>query len=226
MGQAIAQRLTAPGDRVTLQCHRHPKALSNLKDWPAADYQVVRVDFCQKDQLEAFRADLGETDILINAAAVTTTELLPNLEPTQIDVMLDVNIRALVAICQAVIPGMLVRRQGVIINLSSVAASRGNRGQSVYAGTKGFVEAFTRTLAAEYGGRGVRCNAVAPGAIDAGSLKALLSYAHTEVKQATAAGRLGTAAEVAAAVAYLCHSDASFVNGHTLAVDGGFTQGV
>jgi 3-oxoacyl-[acyl-carrier protein] reductase len=226
IGQAIAKRLAAVGDRVVLQCHRHAEALSDLSDWPAADYRIVNLDFSRRSELDAFCDDLGETDLLVNAAAVTATGVLPNLESEQIDLMLEVNIRALVAICRAVVPGMLVRRGGVIINLSSVAASRGNRGQSVYAGTKGFVEAFTRSLAAEYGGRGVRCNAVAPGAIDAGSLKQLLSYAGDEVRRATAAGRLGTPADVAAAVAYLCDGDASFVNGHCLAVDGGFSRGV
>jgi 3-oxoacyl-[acyl-carrier protein] reductase len=226
IGQAIARRLATTGDRVVLQCHRHAEALNDLTGWPRADYRVVNVDFSQRPELDAFCADVGETDLLVNGAAVTATGILPNLESEQIDLMLEVNIRALVSICRAVVPGMLVRRHGVIVNLSSVAAQRGNRGQSVYAGTKGFVEAFTRALAAEYGGRGVRCNAVAPGAIDAGSLKELLSYAGDEVKQATATGRLGTAADVAAAVAYLCDSDGSFVNGHCLAVDGGFSQGV
>jgi 3-oxoacyl-[acyl-carrier protein] reductase len=226
IGQAIAQRLAASGDRVVLQCHRHGDALNDLTGWPQADYRVVNVDFSQRSALEAFCSDLGETDLLVNGAAVTATGVLPNLESAQIDLMLEVNIRALVAICQAVVPGMLVRRRGVIVNLSSVAAGRGNRGQSVYAGTKGFVEAFTRALAAEYGARGIRCNAVAPGAIDAGSLRELLRYAGDEVKQATASARLGTPADVAAAVAYLCESDGSFVNGHCVAVDGGFSRGV
>jgi 3-oxoacyl-[acyl-carrier protein] reductase len=226
IGQAIARRLAAPGDRVVLQCHRHAEALNDLASWPPADYRVTSVDLSRRSELETFCTDLGETDLLVNGAAVTSTGLLPHLEHEAIDLMLEVNIRALVAICQAVVPGMLARRQGVIVNLSSVAAERGNRGQSVYAGTKGFVEAFTRSLAAEYGGRGIRCNAVAPGAIDAGSLKELLSYAGDEVKQSTAAGRLGTAEDVAAAVAYLCDRDGVFVNGHCLAVDGGFSRGV
>jgi NAD(P)-dependent dehydrogenase (short-subunit alcohol dehydrogenase family) len=226
IGQAIARRLAAPGDRLLLQCHRHAGSLDDFGGWPPAEYRVVSADFSRPPQLAAFCSDLGETDLLVNAAAVTATELLPNLEPAQIDLMLDVNIRALVAICRAVLPGMLVRRRGVIVNLSSVAAGRGNRGQSVYAGSKGFVEAFTRALAAEYGGRGIRCNAVAPGAIDAGSLKALLSYAGDEVKQSTVAGRLGTPEDVAAAVAFLCSDGGGFVNGHCLAVDGGFSRGV
>jgi 3-oxoacyl-[acyl-carrier protein] reductase len=226
IGQAIAKRLAAPGDRMVLHCHRHAEALDDLSNWPSADYRVVSADFSRPEQLEAFCADLGETDLLINAAAVTATGLLPSLEPEQIDLMLDVNIRATVTICRAVLPGMLARRCGVIVNLSSVAAGRGNRGQSVYAGTKGFVEAFTRSLAAEYGGRGIRCNAVAPGAIDAGSLRELLSYAADEVKGATAAGRLGAPEDVAAAVAFLCSDESGFVNGKCLGVDGGFSRGV
>jgi NAD(P)-dependent dehydrogenase (short-subunit alcohol dehydrogenase family) len=226
IGQAIAKRLSSPGDRVVLQCHRHAEALHDLTDWPAADYRVVSADFSDAERLEAFCADIGESDLLINAAAVTVTDLLPHLEQGQIDRMLDVNIRALVALCQAVLPGMLARRRGIIVNLSSVAAQRGNRGQSVYAGSKGFVEAFTRSLAAEYGRRGIRCNAVAPGAIDAGSLRELLSYAGDEVKQATAAGRLGTPQDVAAAVAFLCADESAFINGKCLAVDGGFSRGV
>jgi NAD(P)-dependent dehydrogenase (short-subunit alcohol dehydrogenase family) len=200
--------------------------LDGLQACCPADYQVVSVDFSRQEQVTDFCAGLGETDLLINGAAVTVTGLLPTLEPADIQRMLEVNIHALVAICQAVVPAMLVRRQGTIINLSSVAAGRGNRGQSVYAGTKGFVEAFTRALAAEYGGRGVRCNSVAPGAIDAGSMKELLDYAGDQVQQATAAGRTGTPEDVAAAVAFLCNADANFINGHCLAVDGGFSRGV
>jgi len=226
IGQAIARRLASPGDQVVLQCHRHSGVFGDFDGWPSADYRVVSADFSHAEQLEAFCADLGECDLLVNAAAVTSTGLLPNLEASQIDLMLDVNIRAIVATCRAVLPGMMVRRRGVIVNLSSVAAQRGNRGQSVYAGSKGFVESFTRALAAEYGARGIRCNAVAPGAIDAGSLRELLSYAAEEVKQATTAGRLGTPEDVAAAVAFLCGDESGFINGKCLAVDGGFSRGV
>ena len=226
IGQAIAKRVVVPGDRVVLHCHRNASAWQSFEGWPAADYEVVVADFSVLEQVDAFCARICETDILVNAAAVTKTGLLAQQERAQIDQMLDVNVRALVALCQAVLPGMVARRRGAIVNLSSVAAARGNRGQAVYAGTKGFVEAFTRSLAAEYGARGIRCNAVAPGAIDAGSLRELLAYAGDQVKQATAARRLGTPEDVAAAVAFLCADDAAFVNGKCLAVDGGFSQGV
>jgi 3-oxoacyl-[acyl-carrier protein] reductase len=140
--------------------------------------------------------------------------------------MIAVNIQSLVSACRAVIPAMMVKRRGIIVNVSSIAAWRGNRGQTVYGGTKGFVESFTRSLAAEFGGRGIRANCVAPGAIDAGSLKELLSYAEDKVKNSTAVNRLGTPEDVAAAVAFLCGPEASFVNGACIHVDGGFLTGV
>jgi 3-oxoacyl-[acyl-carrier protein] reductase len=140
--------------------------------------------------------------------------------------MLAVNIRALIEVTRAVLLGMMMRKRGVIVNISSIAALRGNRGQSVYAGTKGFMESFTRSLAAEYGRKGIRINAVAPGPIDAGSLKDLLGYAPGEVKEAIAAGRLGTPKDVAAATAFLCSDDAAFINGRIIPVDGGFMRGI
>jgi 3-oxoacyl-[acyl-carrier protein] reductase len=140
--------------------------------------------------------------------------------------MVQANITALVKLCRAVIPGMVVKRRGCIVNISSAAATRGNPGQAVYAGTKGFMEAFTRSLAAEYGGKGVRANCVAPGAIDAGSLRELLALAPDEVPESSALRRLGTPDEVAAVVAFLCSDDASFISGRTIGVDGGFCHGV
>lgn len=224
IGQAITKRLTTPGDRLLLHCCHNADVWADTSLPEACE--VVCADFSKPDQLDRFCGRLGETDLLINVAAVTKTDLLPNLERSDIDLMIDVNIRALIAICQAVLPGMVARRTGIVINISSVAAARGNIGQTVYAGSKGFVESFTRSVAAEYGARGIRCNTVAPGAIDAGSLRELLVYAADEVKQATSAGRLGTADDVAAAVAFLCSPEASFINGKCLAVDGGFSRGI
>lgn len=143
-----------------------------------------------------------------------------------LQVMLNANISAVVKLCRAALPSMLARRTGCIVNISSVAANKGNPGQAVYAGTKGFLESFSRSLAAEYGPKGVRVNCVAPGAIDAGSLKELLALAPDELRQNSALRRLGSADDVAAAVAFLCSDDAGFITGRTIAVDGGFSRGV
>jgi 3-oxoacyl-[acyl-carrier protein] reductase len=188
--------------------------------------QPVSVDFNDMEQLDRFVQKRHDIDILINAAAVTRAELLPVLKESDITRMLNVNILAAVKLCRAVIPGMVSRRRGIIVNISSAAALRGNRGQSVYAGTKGFIESFTRSMAAEYGGRGIRVNAVAPGAIAAGSMKELLAYGEKEVKESVVSNRLGTPGDVAAVVAFLCSENASFINGKSIGVDGGFCRGV
>ena len=229
IGQAISElvvkRLTSPGDFILLHGAKNTSACSVFNDMDV-NIQVVSADFCDSVQLESFCAQLEDTDILINAAACIHTGLLPQLSSAEIDSTLSVNIRALIRTCQSVIPSMMVKRKGIIVNISSVAARRGNKGQSIYAGSKGFVESFTRAIAAEYGKRGICINAVAPGAIDAGSLKPLLSYAENEVRQSTVSPFLGAPADVAAAVVFLCSEEARFINGACLAVDGGFISGV
>ena len=104
--------------------------------------------------------------------------------------------------------------------------SRGNRGQSVYAGTKGFIESFSRSLTSEVGTRGVRVNCIAPGPIDAGSLKSLMNYASDELKSSILSKRLGTPNDVASLVKYLCSDESEFMNGQVLHLDGGFLKGV
>jgi 3-oxoacyl-[acyl-carrier protein] reductase len=226
IGQAIAKRLITKGDNVLLHCFKNSSACSHLAEADNHTSEIVTADFSKDEDILRFCKILGDVDILVNAAAYTKTDLLPNLNDIDIERMINVNIKALTAACRAVLPAMMVKRRGIIVNISSVAALRGNRGQSVYAGTKGFVEAFTRSLAAEYGGRGIRINSIAPGAIDAGNLKELLSYAEDAVKKSIASNRLGTPEDVAAAVAFLCSPDASFINGACIAVNGGFMTGI
>ena len=226
IGQAIAERIIGPGDNAILQTFRNGERLGRFAETGDFSCKIVETDFADPSQLERFCEQIKDTDVLVNGAAVTRTGLLSELSPQDMNSMIAVNIRALVGVSKAVLPGMILRKRGVIVSISSVAALRGNRGQSVYAGTKGFMESFTRSLAAEYGRKGIRVNAVAPGPVNAGSLRDLLGYAPGEVRQAVAAGRLGDPKDVAAATAFLCSDDASFINGRIIPVDGGFMRGV
>ncbi len=226
IGLAICEKVIREDDAVILQCCQHQEKCTPMQERFGDSCRIIVVDFNDKNQLDEFCKSSGEIDILINAAAVTKTDLLVNLSDEQIEAMIHVNILALIKICQAVLPGMVARRNGIIVNISSIAARRGNRGQTVYAGTKGFVESFTRSLAAEYGKRNLKINCVAPGPIKAGSLNELLGYAADEVKQSMTLPRLGTPEDVAAAVAFLCSQEAGFITGACIPVDGGFYRGV
>jgi len=226
IGQAICRRVLKPADEAILHCFRGLEVCRELTEQLGCFCRVAEADFNEPEDLEYLCALVEDADILINCAAVTRTGLLAHLPEEDLSSMVQANITALVKLCRAVLPGMVVKRGGCIVNISSAAATRGNPGQAVYAGTKGFMEAFTRSLAAEYGGKGVRANCVAPGAIDAGSLRELLALAPDEVRGSSALRRLGTPDEVAAVVAFLCGNDASFISGRTIGVDGGFCRGV
>jgi len=226
IGTAIAKAICTRDDEVILHGSLHMLSCEQLKDELGEKCCIVQADFTQQEAIYSFCGLLKETDILVNAAAVTITEPLPSLSDANIEKMIQVNISALVKICRAAIPSMLRKRKGNIINISSVAALRGNRGQTVYAGTKGFMEAFSRSLAAEYGSKGIRVNTVAPGPIEAGTLKETLRYAEKEIRSSIVSKRLGTVHDVAEAVKFLTGDGASFINGTTLRVDGGFLHGI
>jgi 3-oxoacyl-[acyl-carrier protein] reductase len=226
IGLAICKAILKEDDHAILQYCRNKDQLIPLCEKFKDNCQMTAVDFNNIDELNRFSKKRNGIDILINAAAFTKADLLPNLKDEDIARMINVNILSTVKLCRAVIPSMMSRKKGCIVNISSVAALRGNRGQTVYAGTKGFIESFSRAMAAEYGARGIRVNTVAPGPIETGSVKELLTYAEDEVKKSVVSKRLGTPEDVAEAVAFLCSDKASYINGKTIPVDGGFFRGV
>ena len=217
IGLAIARRLSASGKPLLLQYRSHADRLAGL------DAEIVRADFADREDLGRFIAMLQDVEVLVNAAA----DLLPQLEAADIDRMLAVNITAMTLLCRAVIPQMCLRRSGIIVNLSSVTASRVFRGQSVYGGTKAYIETFTRGIAAEFAKKGLRCNCVAPGSIDSGSLQKLIISTGSDVlRDVNASARFGTPEDVAAAVAFLCSEESRYINGTVLHVDGGYWLGL
>jgi len=226
IGLAICSVFNKPENILFLQCFSNKEKLETYTKDFVAQIFIYQVDFYNEAETQLFLSELQDITCVINAAAYTKTDILVNLSEEEMHKMLVINSLIPARICKTVIPFMLVQRNGVIINISSIAAQRGNRGQTVYGGTKGFLESFTKSLAAEYGMKGIRVNCVAPGAIDAGSIKELLQIAPDEVKKSIALNRLGSTNDVASMVQFLCSDEASFISGQTIHVDGGFQRGV
>ena len=216
IGLAIARKLSAMGKPMLLQYNAHAPAFEGA--------QPVQADFSKREDLERFISALqDDVEILVNAAALTSTGLLPQMEDEEIERMLQVNVLASTLLCKAVIPRMCLKRHGVIVNLSSATASKVYRGQSVYGGSKAYLEAFTKGLAAEYAKKGLRCNCVAPGSINSGSMqKLIIQTGRDDLQEVNASHSFGTPEDVAAAVAFLCSEDSRYINGAVLHVDGGF----
>ena len=161
-------------------------------------------------------------DLLVNNAGVIRDNLLVALEPDDVRTVLDTNVTGLFNVTRAVAPHMTARRSGRIVNLSSVSATRGGRGQTNYAASKGAVEAFTRALAVELGSRHIRVNAVAPGVIDTEMSKDVRELAGDDVLKRIVLRRYGKPEEIANAVWFLASDLAAYVTGAVLHVDGGF----
>jgi 3-oxoacyl-[acyl-carrier protein] reductase len=159
--------------------------------------------------------------ILINNAAITRDTLLLRMKPEDWDVVIATNLTAVYRLCRACVRPMMKERHGRIVNLTSVVGLTGNPGQANYAAAKAGLLGFTKSLARELGSRGITVNAVAPGFIDTDMTRALSEEQRATLLKQIPAGRLGTPAEVAAAVLFLVSPQAAYITGETLHVNGG-----
>jgi len=164
----------------------------------------------------------GRIDILVNNAGIIRDNQLAALEDDDVSDVLDTNVGGVFNVTRAVVPHMIVQRAGRIISLSSVSATKGGRGQTNYAASKGAIEAFTRALAVELAPRKILVNAVAPGVIDTEMSKDVRELAGDAVKAKILLKRFGTAEDIACAVWFLASAYSSYVTGEVLHVDGGF----
>ncbi len=203
-------------------------------EWPeppvpgdAEDLRVevdVRDAAALRDAADRSLGASGHVDILVNNAGVTRGFLPAESLPTAAwDLMLDTNLRGALNAVQALVPRMKARGYGRILNVSSVLARHGVPGQSAYAASKAAIEGMTRVWAREFGPWGITVNAVAPGYVRTAMNEANGPEAERRVRERTPLGRLGESEDVARAFLFLASSEASFVTGAILPVDGGFS---
>jgi len=185
----------------------------------------VGCDVAKADQVEtaiaAAEQALGPVDILVNNAGLTRDNILLRLSDDDWDAVLDANLKGAFHTTRAVIKGMMKRRAGRIINLSSVVGLIGNKGQANYAASKAGLIGFTKSVAREYASRGILVNCIAPGYIETDMTAALPEAAKATLLQGIALGRLGRPEDVAGAVLFLASDLADYITGQVLVVDGG-----
>ncbi|HEY0841092.1 MAG TPA: 3-oxoacyl-[acyl-carrier-protein] reductase [Vulgatibacter sp.] len=186
----------------------------------ARRFDVADSAACQ-EAIEQIVAAHGGLHVLVNNAGIAIDGLLMRLKDADLERQLDVNLKAAFFLCRAAARPMMKQRGGAIVNLTSVVGEMGNGGQTAYAATKAGLVGFTKSLARELASRGVRANLVSPGFIDTDMTRDLPEDVRTRMLEAIPLGRLGTAEEVASAVAWLASDQSAYVTGELIRVNGG-----
>lgn len=235
IGRAIALRLAsgspqAPARHVVLMS-RSAAPLNDLKAQIEATGGKATVAACDvadskalAEAIEKVGDQLGRLDILVNNAGITKDGLALRMSDEDWDVVLDTNLKSAFVAIRASARHMMRQKFGRIVNISSTSGVVGNKGQANYAAAKAGMLGLTKTIAREFGGKGITCNAIAPGFIETDMTHDLPQLVKDQVSAMQSVPRLGKAEDIAAAVAYLTHDEAGFVTGQTLCVDGGMTM--
>ena len=229
IGAVVAQRLAREGAAVAVNYQASETAAAQVVAAIAAaggNAAAFPADVSQEDAarelVDRVMAQWGRLDILVNNAGITRDRLLLRMTPADWDEVLQVNLRGAFLCTKYVMPHLIRRRQGRIVNMSSVVGLSGNPGQANYAAAKAGLIGFTKAVAREVASRNITVNALAPGFIDTGGMvDQMTAEARQQVLTRIPMARFGSADDVAAAVAFLCGPGAGYITGQTLTIDGG-----
>ena len=226
IGRAIAERL-ASGGATVICVARGTNAGATAAAIAAAGgkAEAVGADVTDAAAVEGLIKSVvekhGKLDILVSNAGITRDQLMLRMKRSDWDEVVATNLTASFTLCQAALKPMIRARSGRIIAISSVVGQMGNAGQANYAASKAGLIGFCKSLAREVASRHVTVNVVAPGLIETDMTKAIAEDAKTDWSAQIPLGRMGTPADIAAAVSFLASDEASYITGHVLAVNGG-----
>jgi 3-oxoacyl-[acyl-carrier protein] reductase len=227
IGGAVAKGLHRRGAEVMLAGTRSA-ALEALASELGARVHVGLADLADPPAPERLAKDaeaaMGRVDILVNNAGITRDALALRMNDDEWQSVLQVNLTAQFRLTRAVLRGMIRRRHGRVIGISSVVAVSGNVGQANYAAAKAAMIGMSKSIAAEVAGRGITVNCVAPGLIATAMTDKLTAQQRARLAEAIPAGRFGAPEDVAAAVVYLASAEAAYVTGQTLHINGGMVM--
>jgi 3-oxoacyl-[acyl-carrier protein] reductase len=232
IGRTCALRLAKEGATVAVAARNQEKLNELVQEITAAGggkAAVFALDVADEEQvkgtIKAILAQFEKIDILVNNAGITRDQLVMRMKRADWDAVLQTNLTSAYLCIQQVVPSMLRKKWGRIINITSVFGQMGQAGQANYSASKAGLIGLTMAIAREVGSRTITCNAIAPGFIET-AMTAVLSEEFKEgaVKQIPL-GRVGSPEDVAGAVAFLASDDASYITGHVLSVNGGMLMG-
>jgi len=227
IGRAIAQAFHKQGATVAISGTRRD-ALDALATELGTNVHVLPCNLSKAEEVEQLipRAEeaLGELDILVNNAGITRDMLFARLSDEAWQEVLDVNLTSAFRLTRAALRGMMRRRAGRIISMTSIVAVTGNAGQGNYTASKAALIAMSKSLAQEVASRNITVNCVAPGFIETAMTDALNEKIRAALLERVPAKRLGSADDIAAAVVYLASDEAAYVTGQTLHVNGGMAM--
>lgn len=225
IGRAVAERLAADGARVVLTSRTEASAGEAAAALPGSGHLGAGCDVSDPEAVAALvkrvESEMDGLHIVVNNAGITADNVLVRLGREDWDRVLETNLTGAFHVIKAVTRGMMKRRGGRIINITSVVGLTGNRGQVNYAASKAGLIGVTKSVAKELASRNVLCNAVAPGFIETDMTAELTEAARESLNGQIALGRLGSPEDVAGVVAFLAGPDASYITGQVLVVDGG-----
>jgi 3-oxoacyl-[acyl-carrier protein] reductase len=219
IGAAVARELARAGAAVVVGYRSGAQEAAAIASELGG--RAVQADVSNADDAKRLVEEAGDLDVLVNNAGITRDGVLARMTDEDWRSVLETNLSSVFYTCRAVSRGMMKRRGGSIVNLSSIVGLHGNWGQSNYAASKGGIVAFTKSLAQELGSRGVRANVVAPGYINTQLTDVIPEEAQQKMLGLTPLGRFGEPEDVARAVRFLSSDDASFITGEVVVVGGG-----
>ena len=211
IGRSIATELAAAGASVTLSYRTGADEAESLATEIGG--RAVQADVSDPESARALVEEAGDVDILVNNAGVTRDGLLVRMSDDDWNTVIDTNLASCFYTCRAAARGMMKKRAGTVVNISSIVGIHGNWGQTNYAASKAGIIGFTKSLARELGSRNVRANVVVPGYVKTQLTDVLPEEATGAMLQNTPLGRLGEPDDVAGAVRFLCSDEAAFITG-------------
>ena len=225
IGLAIATALAEGGAHVAIAARDGVRAEQTAASLPGSGHRGYAADIgasAEVDELvKRIESDFGGIDVLVNNAGLTRDNLLMRLKDDDWDAVMDTNLRGAFNTIRAASRGMMKKRAGRIINITSVVGITGNKGQANYAASKAGLIGLTKSVARELGSRGILVNAVAPGYIETDMTAALSEQVREALTGQITLGRLGRAEDVGGVVRFLAGPAASYITGQVLVVDGG-----